>query len=171
MWRWALVSVMLLPVAGHAQSAPNAVSSPTTILYLDVPAGTPVQFSTVEELSSRRQVKGDHIALKTVGDTLVNGQILIPANSAAVGEISDSRGTGGLGVSGKLCISPLYMSLRGTTVRLTGVQTANHGTGADTVIATAIFSAFISGKTAVVPAETRIEGYVLHTVSLPVVTP
>ena len=101
----------------------------------------------------------------------MNGRILIPANSAAVGEISDSHGTGGLGVSGRLYIAPLYMSLNGVPVRFTGLRARNKETGADTVIGTYLLGAFISGKTAVIPSGTRIEGFVLHSVSVPAITP
>jgi len=168
--RLTLACAMLASASGHAQSVPGAAPLSHTVLHRELLAGTHIQFSTADELSSRRQAKGDHIALKTVGDTVEDGQIVIPANSAAIGEISDSRGTGGLGVSGKLSISPLYMTVQGITVRLTGLQIANRGAGAETVIGVALLLP-VSGKTAVVPAGTRVEGTVLHTVSLPVVAP
>ena len=162
----ALIVTALLPMGGYAQSPTGDTPPGAMIDHIDLVAGTPVQFATVDELSSKRQAKGDRIALKTVGDTLVNGRIVIPADSVAVGEISDGRGTGGLGVGGKLAISPLYISIGGTTIRFSGTRLTKPGTGVDTVLGLAVIGVF-SGKTAVVPAGTRIEGYVLHTVSLP----
>ena len=67
-------------------------------------------------------------------------------------------------------VSFLLLAVAEQTVRLTGSQTVIHPTEADTVIGV-VALVVISGKTAVVPAGTRVAGYVLHPVSLPVVAP
>ena len=88
----ALIVTALLPMGGYAQSPTGDTPPGAMIDHIDLVAGTPVQFATVDELSSKRQAKGDRIALKTVGDSLVNGRIVIPADSAAGN--SHTRGMG-----------------------------------------------------------------------------
>ena len=142
-------------------SASAALAAPMTL-----PAGTEIPLETVTVLTSKKQVKGDQIPLKTSEDVLLNGQLLIPAGTPATGQISDSRVTGGFGMNGKLSIAPLFLVMNGQVIRLIGAAKSKNVLAADTAVAIAVVTPIISGHSGVIPVGTKINGATLRAATL-----
>ncbi|MFO1239889.1 MAG: hypothetical protein U1E64_06010 [Sphingomonadaceae bacterium] len=107
--------------------------------------------------------------LRTTADVIVDGKIIVPGGTPAVGQVSDARAKGALGMSGRLVIQPLYLTVQNTTIRLLG-NTSNHGSvTAGAVIGMAVLTPGFTGRSATIPAGTPIIAYVAHTteVTLP----
>lgn len=131
-------------------------------------ADTEIQLETVAPLSSKTNVKGDIVALRTASDVLVDGRIVVPKGAMASGQISDARAKGALGMSGRLVVQPLYMMVGSTTVRLEG-NAANRGSvSAGAVIGMAVLTPGFTGRSATIPAGTRLVAYVSRSTAVTV---
>lgn len=111
MMRFAVLAASCLLVAPAAAEA-----QPVTIH-----AGAHLTLATTEDLSSKTMAKGDMVALRVAEEFRIEGRLVIPAGTPAVGQVSDVRASGGLGVSGKLVIRPLYVRVGDATIRLRGI--------------------------------------------------
>ena len=131
-----------------------------------IPAGTRIPLATRADLSSKKSAKGDVVDLYLPTDLSVGGVIVVPAGTPAVGEIAESRETGGLGSNGKLAIAPLYIRIGDTVIRLEGYRDAKGKTKADTVLGLALVTAVISGRTAVLKANTPVEAMTVREVTI-----
>jgi hypothetical protein len=140
----------------------GAVSCPPATLA----AGTAITLVTTAPLSSKISVKGDLVTLRTAEDVRLDDQIVIPKGTEATGQISDARATGGLGMGGRLAVRPLYLKVGNTVVRLSGTAQKNGGAPAGTVIGVAILTPVISGRSALIPAETPIAAVVEKAVQI-----
>lgn len=130
-----------------------------------LPAGTRLVLATVDELSSKTEQTGDPVRLRLRDDVAIDGIVAIAAGTPAVGQVADARGTGAFGTSGKLAITPLYIQVGGTTVRLAGGQDARGKTGTGTV-AGLLVTPLVSGRSARIPAGTALSAIVLRDVRL-----
>ena len=157
MRRLLFAAALALGATSAAQELPPAA---------ELGAGTRVMLKTVDALSSKTNAKGDFVRLVVAEDVASGGIVLIAAGTEAVGQVSDSREKGGLGVSGKLSIRPLHVRVGDRTVRLNG---ASDDTGKVTAGAVAglIFFPTISGKSAVIPAGAVLIAQVERTTTLP----
>jgi hypothetical protein len=150
--------LLALP-AGAARAGTDA----TTAITLK--AGTPIELATAEPLSSKTHAKGNRIALRVTRDVIVDGIVVIAAGTDAVGQISDSREKGGLGMTGKLAVQPLYLLRGAQTVRLAGTAGDTGAVEAGTVIGLALLPT-VSGRSAVIPEGTRLPARIDRTVTL-----
>ena len=128
--------------------------------------GTEVPLATSKELSSKANVKGDVVDLVTTSDVLADGVVVIPKGTAATGQVIDARAKGGLGMSGKLVVRPLYLQIGSRTVRLAG-DTADRGSiSAGQVVGMILLTPIFSGRSATIPAGTALRAIVEKTVTL-----
>lgn len=121
-------------------------------------AGDPVVLETVSQLSSKTSVKGDLIDLRVIRDVIADGRVAIPAGTAAKGQIADARAKGGLGMSGRILVRPLYLETNGQIVRLRGRTTEKGSLSAGGVVGLVILTPAFSGRSAVIPAGTEVPG-------------
>lgn len=132
-----------------------------------LPQGTAIPLVTTQPLSSKVAAKGDIVALRTSADVVVDGTVIIPAGSAGTGQITEARGTGAMGQSGKLALAPLYLRVGDATIRLTG-SAGGHGTlSAGQVIGLGFVSSVFSGRSATIAAGTPVAAQTLRSASLP----
>jgi hypothetical protein len=162
-----LLLALSAPGWGAAHGGSEASAAPAPAPAVVVPQGTQLILETLAELSSRDARTGQQIPLKVVGDVLVDGELVIPGGSQAVGVVVEARDTGGMGVNGRLEIAPLYISIGGETVRLTGGESYSGKTKADAVVGLAI-TGLVSGRKATIPAGTKLGARVLRDIRLPV---
>jgi hypothetical protein len=121
-------------------------------------AGTEIPIETREPLSSKTDVKGRIVAMAVVSDVLVDGQVVLPKGTPVTGQIADAQATGGFGTSGRLMVRPVYLQIGGKTVRLRGTAGEKRGVSAGGVVGLLTLSGAISGRSALIPAGTRIQG-------------
>ena len=146
-------------------------SQPAIESAMVLKAGTPVPLETLGEVSSKTHKQGDRFELAVSEDILVNGQVVIPRNARAIGEIAEHRAKGAFGRAGRLEIMLLHVEVAGRRIRLDGTMGDNGRDSAVPAIATGIIvagvlGATIRGKHATLPAGTRITGYVHRDLTL-----
>jgi hypothetical protein len=135
--------------------------------------GTEVPVRLLEELTTKgKNLRvGNRFRLETSENVMVNGVVVIPAGSPAVGEITDVRNKGMWGKSGKLNGRILYVTVNGRQIRLTGQfddKGVAGGIGAAAVSAIVFLPAgfFMTGTSAKVPVGTVIKAFVDEDVPL-----
>ena len=147
-----------------------AMASPVGAADVTMPGGTEITLVTLDDLSSKVQHAGDQIRLKVRDTVRIDGTLVIPADTPAVGQVTEAQGTGGLAVNGKLLIAPLYLQMGGETVRLVGGQLAHGATKADAV-AGLLITGLISGRSAKIPAGTIVAARSMRDIRLAAVAP
>jgi hypothetical protein len=151
-------------IAGLFASLPAAAQAPG----VTVPIGTPVVLATTAELSSKSNVKGDMVPLRVEEDVVVAGQVVLPRGSDAMGQIADARAKGAMGMSGQLLVRPLYAKVGDRIVRLSGGAADKASFTAGAIIGTvALGMPVFTGRSASIPAGTRLRAVVERTVILP----
>ena len=166
------------PAAVAATPAPApapvvAVARPSADANSLLPANTEVLLRLNSEVNSKKARKGDHFDLTVANDVMLGNYIVIPRGTPARGEITYRTGKGAFGKSAKMEYSITSLDLNGQSIPLQGHfrQEGNGNTGATvaTAIAVGVFSAFVTGKSAVVPAGTELKVYTR--MPLPVLPP
>jgi len=126
--------------------------------------GTDIRVATLDDLSSKTMREGDSVAMEVVDPVVVDGVTVIPAGTPAVAEISNRRGNGMLGRSGKLEISVREIVADGRSVPVRGDRDAKGTTGAPAVVGAAVvflpLGIFMKGKEARIKAGTTVDVFV-----------
>ena len=145
---------------------------PAAVVAQPVPvrAGAHLTLVTSEDLSSKTTAKGDMVALRLAQDFSIDGRVVIPAGTSAVGQVSDARASGGLGVSGKLVIKPLYVRVRDVTIRLKGISSERASVDSGVVVGVALVGV-ASGHSVTIPAGAMLAAEVEKDVSLEPIAP
>lgn len=157
--RSAIAAAMLL-------SIPTFLSAQKPALFV-LHVGTAIPLTTAQHLSSKTNVKGDMVALKTAADVLVDGHVVIAKGTAATGQVSDAQAKGAMGMSGKLAIRPLYIRVGDDFVRLGGASSTRASVTAGAVVGLAVLTPGFTGRSAVIPEGTPVEAFVEHEIELP----
>lgn len=146
-------------------------SLPTSNAVLRV--GTEVPVRLQEELTTKGKTLrvGHRFRMETSEPVMLNGVVVIPVGSPAVGEITDVRNKGMWGKSGHLGARVLYVTVNGRQIRLTGAfddKGVAGGIGAVAVSAIVFLPAgfFMTGTSAKVPVGTIIKSFVDEDVQL-----
>lgn len=163
-----------LAIGAGAQTLQPAVIAPAPALVASEPviaavpmvlrSGSAVRLSTEEPLSSKTSKVGDRFRLKVAEDVRIGNQLVIPAGSPAIGEVTVVTKKGAFGKSGKLETRILHAKVGDHTIALSGKsnQAGAGGTGATVAAAVlvGVFSAFVTGKSAEFPVGTGMTGFV-----------
>ena len=154
-----------------ATVAPAIQAPATTNAVLRV--GTEVPLRLLEELTTKgKKLRvGQRFRMETSEPVIVQGAVVIPVGSPAVGEITDVRNKGMWGKSGHLGARVLYVTVNGRQIRLSGAfddKGTAGGVGAVAVSAVVFLPAgfFMTGTSAKVPVNTIIKGFVDEDVQL-----
>lgn len=161
----ALTCALCFAAAAQAQvAAPMATLTPAADNTLRV--GTKVPLKLSEELTTKgKNLRvGQHFRMEVSEPVLVNGQVVIPAGSPAVGEITEARNKGMWGKSGHLTAQMLYVSVNGRQIRMTGTFDDKGVTGTGGVVAAIAFvpvaGFFTTGTSARVPVGAAVTGFI-----------
>jgi len=169
--------LLLAPQTLLAQTviAPSPIAAPSTNSAM-LRVGTEVPLRLLEELTTggKKLRVGHRFRLETSAPVLVQGVVVIPAGSPAVGEITDVRNKGMWGKSGKLNARVLHVTVNGRQIRLTGGfddKGVAGGVGAVAVSAIVFLPAgfFMTGTSAKVPVGAAVKGFIDEDVSLSLV--
>lgn len=152
-------------------AATPIVAPPTTNAILRV--GTEVPLRLLEELTTKgKKLRvGQRFRMETSAPVLVQGAVVIPVGSPAVGEITDVRNKGMWGKSGHLGARVLFVTVNGRQIRLSGAfddKGVAGGVGAVAVSAIVFLPAgfFMTGTSATVPMGAAVKGFVDEDVQL-----
>lgn len=171
---------MILPLAAaaavfatpsSAQTAtPMVIGAPTAENVLR--SGTPIVLSLSEELTTKgKNLRSGHrFRLQVAEPVMVNGMVVIPAGSPAIGEITDVRNKGMWGKSGKINARLISVTVNGRAIRITGQFDDKGVTGTAGVVGAVAFvpvaGFFLTGTSAKVPVGATINGFIDEDVPL-----
>ena len=161
------------PSTAQAVAAPVApIAAPATTNAI-LRVGTVVPLRLSEELTTKgKKLRvGQRFRMETSEPVMVQGAVVIPVGSPAVGEITDVRNKGMWGKSGHLGARLLYVTVNGRQIRLSGAfddKGTAGGVGAVAVSAIVFLPAgfFMTGTSAQVPVNTIVKGFVDEDVQL-----
>lgn len=138
-----------------ALASPVPVPAAVAPLMEILPANTDVLLRMNHELNSKTAKVGDRFNMTVVNDIAHNGFVVIPAGTRGVGEVTFHTKKGSFGKSGKMEIELKHLELGDKRIPITGKyrQEGEGGTTATVVTAVlvGVFSAFVTGKSAIVP--------------------
>lgn len=142
---------------------PIALGAPQTSVLR---AGTSVPLKTLVGLTTEgKKLKvGHRFELEVAEAVSVDGQVVIPVGSPAVGEVTSVRNKGMWGKSGHIETRMLYVRANGRQIRLSGSIDDKGVTGTAGVVAAAVLvpvvGFFVTGTSAQIPAGSNITGFV-----------
>jgi len=188
----ALAGVFMLTCASvapaqspSADGSPVTAPAPATALILSTPnenvlrTGTAILLTTSEGLTTKgKKLKvGQRVQLEVAEAVMVNGHVIIPAGSPAVGEITTVRNKGMWGKSGGINGRILYARVNGRQIRLTGQFDDKGKTGTAGVVAAValipIAGFFTTGTSAEIPLGTPVKSFLDEDIAFapPALTP
>ena len=146
--------------AASAQPAPAATTAvPAAPLQVQqqqtnmLPSNSDVWVSLDNELNSKKARVGDTINFKVSRDVMVGQYVVIPRGTAGVGRVTYRTGKGAFGKSAKMEFDIDSIMLPTRTIAVSGHYRieGNGNTGATvaTAVAVGVFSAFVTGHSAV----------------------
>jgi hypothetical protein len=157
----ALCTTSAMAQVPTAQPAiqPLVVAQPASAAYV-LKEGVELRLVTLAELSSKRAKNGERFDLEVAENVELNGQVVIPAGSRAVGEVTRVKKKGMWGKSGKLDSRLLYVEVGGRRFRIVGASDDKGRAGTIGVVASLaiipIAGFFVTGTSAVIPARTPV---------------
>jgi len=146
--------------ATAAQAAPAAVAAvpavPLAVQRADtnmLPSNSDIWVSLDTELNSKKARVGDTIAFKVSRDVMVGQYVVIPRGTPALGRVTYRTGKGAFGKSAKMEFDIDSIQLAGRTIPVAGHYRiegqGNTGATVATAVAVGVFSAFVTGHSAV----------------------
>ncbi len=150
----ALVASALVSTSAFAQAValpqPPLVQQPASAAYdaapLEgvLPANTEVIVTMNDDVSSKSHKLGDKFSLTVDQDVKVDGNVVIPRGTRAVGQITARSGRGGFGKSGKMNVEFRYIDLNGRRIPIEG-RHRQAGEGRTAATVGAVFAAGVIG--------------------------
>lgn len=169
----AIFELMLCGSTAMAQTPAVPVISPVAPVGMAVlRTGTEVPLRLSEPLSTEhKQLRvGQRFHLEVAEPVTVNGVVVVPVGTPAVGEITDVRNKGMWGKSGHLAARVLYMEVGNRQIRLSGTFDDKGVTGTGAVVAAVVFvpvvGFFTTGTSARISSGATVKGFVDEDVPL-----
>ena len=139
------------PAAAPAVAAVPLAVQPQAANML--PSNSDVWVSLDNELTSKKARVGDTVAFKVSRDVMVGQYVVIPRGTPAVGRVSYRTGKGAFGKSAKMEFDIDSVQLPSRTIPVSGHYRVegqgNTGATVATAVAVGVFSAFVTGHSAV----------------------
>jgi hypothetical protein len=148
------------------------VAAPATAnAFLRVGTEIPLRLSQELTTKGKKLRVGDRFHMEVAEPIMVQGVVIIPVGSPAMGEITDARNKGMWGKSGHLAARILYVTVNGRQIRLSGAfddKGVAGGVGAVLVSGFIAWPAgfFMTGTSARLPIGTMVKGFVDEDVPL-----
>ena len=128
-----------------------------------LPTNTEVVVKMTSELNSKKVREGDKFTATTASDVMLANMIVIPRGTPVNGVVTWRTGKGAFGKSAKMEYALTSLDLNGQSIPLQGnfrqEGSGNTGATVGAVVAVGVFAAFVTGKSAVVPAGTELKTY------------
>lgn len=162
------VSAALIAIAplGLAAQTPLTIGGPqNSSEYPVLRAGTPIPMKTRAMLTTKGKKlrPGERVPLEVGEAVVLNGQIVIPAGSPGVAELTTVRNKGMWGKSGGITARVLYVRVGDRQIRLSGTFDDKGTTGTAGVVAAAVLiplaGFFTTGTSAEIPAGSPVSAF------------
>lgn len=152
---------MFLKAALVATAAifPSATTAQTYV----VPVGYPVSLMTRTELTTKENRAGERFNLEVAEAVVLNGNIVIPVGTPAVGEIVRSERNGHFGKRGEIVVRVLHIETPSMRIPLAGNASDKGVSGTAAMLATTLLvsplGVLIHGTSGRIPAGSRVDAY------------
>jgi hypothetical protein len=136
-----------LPETQTATAAPQLVIADAPAApdgKLLVPKNTMVRLMVLSEVNTRQKKPGDRFVLRVDEPVVVNGVTVVPIGAKAWGEVTEVKGNGAAGASGKIAARLLHIDAGGTQIPLEG-EDQSKAAGSGNRVAMAVVSFGILG--------------------------
>ena len=163
------------PVAGAAVTPVMATAVPTPTIAatqvvvpaggsVTLPANTELLLRLSEEVNSKRVKDGHIFRVALAQDVMMGNYVVLPKGTPGTGFVSYRTGKGAFGKSGKMEVTMKSLDLpNGRSIALSGMtrQEGQGNTGATVgaVVAVGIFSAFVTGRSAIFQEGREVRGF------------
>lgn len=190
----ALLVSMFVSVAAQAADLPAPVGTSETPRTLDAstpppaqeaaqeaasaadrrqaPAGTELMFEMVDSLSSKTSQRGDRFSLRLIEPLVLDGQLLIPAGTLAVGEVVHADRARAGGQAGELILAARYLDWDGRQLPLksfrAGVGRSRTDAAVGVMVAAGVAGFLVRGGQLEIAAGSPISATLREAVELPV---
>lgn len=159
-------------VAQPVATPPQVTTPVAQVAVLETPAqenvlraGTEIPLLTREELTTKKKKLrvGQRFQMEVASNVSLNGVVVIPAGTPAVGEITEVRNKGMWGKSGYINARAISMRLGDRVIRLTGTFDDKGVTGTAGVVASValvpLVGFFTTGTSAEVPVGSGVKSF------------
>lgn len=170
-------TMLFTSAVANAQALAPAIVPVTSNGSAILRTGTEVPLRLSEELTTKgKQLRvGQRFHMEVAEAVIVDGVIVIPVGSPAMGEITDVRNKGMWGKSGHLGARILYVTVNGRQIRLSGSFDDKGVTGTAGVVAAValvpVVGFFTTGTSAKVQSGASVKGFVDEDVPLSFAAP
>ena len=184
---WMLASGVALAADGSTTAVPTQIPPPANAAAPEAapptaagrlgagPAGTELAFEMVDSLSSRTSQRGDRFALKLTAPLTLDGQLLVPAGTLAVGEVVHADRAKAGGQAGELVLAARYLDWDGRQLPLkafrTGLGRNRTDTAMGVMVAAGVAGFLVRGGQIEIAAGSPITATLREAVELPVLAP
>jgi len=152
-------AVQLAPAQASAPLVVGQPAAQSSVLR----AGTEINMRTRTELSSRTSHVGERFELEVSDAVTLNGQVVIPAGSVAVGEVTRVRKKGMWGRRGILETRLIHVRVGDHQIRISGAAGDRGRAGTAGVVASIalvpLAGFFVTGTSAVIAPQTPTVAY------------
>ncbi|MDP1027034.1 hypothetical protein Q5H91_07410 [Sphingomonas sp. KR1UV-12] len=164
-------AVLLASSAAVAQTGSPIMALASGGAVLRTGTEVPLKLSEMLTTKGKKLKSGQRVHLEVAEPVLVNGVVVIPAGSPAMGEITDVRNKGMWGKSGHLSGRVLYTTVNGRQLRLTGVFDDKGVAGGVGAVATSavlipVAGFFMTGTSAKLEVGTPVRAFMDEDVQL-----
>jgi hypothetical protein len=136
-----------------------------------LPANTELLLRLSEEVNSKRVKEGHVFRVALAQDVMMGNYVILPKGTPGTGYVSYRTGKGAFGKSGKMEVTMKSLDLpNGRSIGLSGMtrQEGQGNTGATVgaVVAVGVFSAFVTGHSAVFQEGREVRGFTREALSV-----
>jgi len=136
-----------------------------------IPAGTQVSVATINELTSKKNKKGEQVQFKLLENLILNDVVVIPSGATVYGRLTDVTSSGFFGRAGKLIFSiDSVKTVNGVEIPLEYMGKIEAGSDGGAVVVTAVVSLLggflMKGKNVNIPAGTKFAAKVKNDTDL-----
>lgn len=169
-----LATFLATGAVAQESTIPSAVQAEPQLPGVVVPANTEIILRMSDELTSKGgKIKAGHMFRLTVAyDVRVQGKVVIPNGTMAVGEVTMRTGKGVMGKSGKMEVELRHVDLNGRRIPING-KFRQEGEGNTLAAVGAILLSapllFVTGKSAVIPRGRELTGYTVVEENIPII--
>ena len=156
-----------LPVTATAIPTPTIAA--TQVLMpaggsVTLPPNTELLLRLSEEVNSKRVKEGHVFRVALAQDVMMGNYVVLPKGTPGTGFVSYRTGKGAFGKSGKMEVTMKSLDLpNGRSIALSGMtrQEGQGNTGATVgaIVAVGVFSAFVTGRSAVFAEGREVRGF------------
>jgi hypothetical protein len=170
------------PTVNATPAAPSTLSPVTAIARPNpmaqgaaLPSNTEIWLSPNAEVNSKRIKQGEKFDMTVARDVMLGDYVVIPRGTKGIGQISYRTGKGAFGKSAKMEFNIVNIELNGQLVPVTGHYRVegqgNTGATVGTAVAVGIFSAFVTGRSAIIAQGTEYKAYTTNPIPVALPTP